>query len=140
MAEHFPPNQTLPDYVLIGSDHDMANTREGAAPRAAIDGADQVRSITQPTGTSLKPASIANQLGKLAQGLRKADRKLEAGAPGAERLRRPETSAAPSTSPAPARPKTAPGSSATAPAASPTASARPSDRTNQAASGARRLR
>ncbi len=92
MAEHFPPNQTLPDYVLIGSDHDMANTRDLAVLNsvstavAKVDGADQVRSITQPTGTSLKPASIANQLGKLAQGLRKADRKLEAGEPGLERL------------------------------------------------------
>ena len=75
MAEHFPPNQTLPDYLLIRSDHDMANTRDLAVLNAVstavakVDGVDQVRSITQPAGKRLEPASIADQLGKLAKGL-----------------------------------------------------------------------
>lgn len=92
MAEHFPPNQTLPDYLLIRSDHDMANTRDLAVLNtvstavAKVEGVDQVRSITQPNGKPLAPASIANQLGKLAEGLDKADRKLESGQPGLERL------------------------------------------------------
>ncbi|MGA8845287.1 MAG: MMPL family transporter, partial [Nocardioides sp.] len=90
MAEHFPPNQTLPDYLLIRSDHDMANTRDLAVLNSIstavtkVDGVDQVRSITQPAGKRLKPASIANQLGRLAKGLDKADRKLESAEPGLE--------------------------------------------------------
>lgn len=92
MAEHFPPNQTLPDYLLIRSDHDMANTRDLAVLHsvstavAKVDGVDQVRSITQPAGKRLEPASIANQLGNLAEGLHRANRKLESGEPGLERL------------------------------------------------------
>ncbi|MDO9495410.1 MAG: MMPL family transporter [Nocardioides sp.] len=92
MAEHFPPNQTLPDYVLIRSEQDMANTRDLAVLNAVstavakVDGVDQVRSITQPAGKRLKPASIANQLGKLAEGLHQANRKLESGQPGLEQL------------------------------------------------------
>ncbi|MDI6912552.1 MMPL family transporter [Nocardioides sp.] len=92
MADHFPPNQTLPDYLLIRSDHDMANTRDLAVLNsvsialAKVDGVDQVLSITQPAGQPLRPASIANQLGELASGLRMADRKLESGEPGLQRL------------------------------------------------------
>ncbi len=92
MTEHFPPNQTLPDYLLIRSDHNMANTRDLAVINsvstavAKVDGVNQVRSITQPAGRRLEPASIANQLGKLARGLHQADRKLESGEPGLERL------------------------------------------------------
>lgn len=92
MAEHFPPNQTLPDYLLIRSDHDMANTRDLAVINSLstavtkVDGVDQVRSITRPAGKPLEPASIADQLGKLATGLHKADRRLESGEPGLEHL------------------------------------------------------
>lgn len=92
MAEHFPPNQTLPDYLLIRSDHDMANTRDLAVINSVstsvtkVDSVDQVRSITQPTGKRLEPASIAHQLGKVAKGLHQADRKLGSGEPGLERL------------------------------------------------------
>ena len=92
MADHFPPNQTLPDYLLIRSDHNMANTRDLAVLNsistavAKVDGVDQVRSITQPVGERLEPAYIAAQLGKLAKGLHKADRKLESGEPGLDRL------------------------------------------------------
>ncbi|MCK5926872.1 MAG: MMPL family transporter [Nocardioides sp.] len=92
MADHFPPNQTLPDYLIIRSDHDMANSRDlavlNSASRAVakVDGVDQVRSITQPAGKRLEPASIADQLGKLATGLHKADQKLQSGRPGLERL------------------------------------------------------
>jgi RND superfamily putative drug exporter len=70
----------------------MANTRDLAVLNAVstavatVDGVDQVRSITQPAGKRLKPASIANQLGRLAEGLHQADRKLESGEPGLEQL------------------------------------------------------
>jgi RND superfamily putative drug exporter len=92
MAEHFPPNQTLPDYLLIRSDRDMVNARDLAVLHsvstavAQVEGVDQVRSITQPAGRRLEPASIAHQLGRLAEGLHRADRKLDSGEPGLERL------------------------------------------------------
>lgn len=92
MAEHFPPNQTLPDYLLIRSDHDMANTRDLAVINAVstavtkVDGVDRVRSVTQPMGTRLKPASIASQLGELATGLHRAESELQSGEPGLENL------------------------------------------------------
>jgi RND superfamily putative drug exporter len=92
MAEHFPPNETLPDYLLVRSSHDMRNTRDLAVLNAVsiavskVPGVDLVRSITQPAGTPLKPAVIAEQLGDLAAGLNKANRKLESGQPDLDRL------------------------------------------------------
>jgi RND superfamily putative drug exporter len=92
MADHFPPNETLPDYLLIRSPRDMGNTRDlavlnsVAAAVSKVDGVDSVRAITQPAGKPLEPASIAHQLGRVAEGLHKADRKLQAGQPGLRRL------------------------------------------------------
>lgn len=92
LSDHFPPNETLPDYLLVRSDRDMANTKDLAVLNAVsvavgkVAGVSEVRSITQPEGTRLKPASIAEQLGRLAAGLKQADRKLDSGEPGLRRL------------------------------------------------------
>jgi RND superfamily putative drug exporter len=92
MARHFPPNETLPDYLLIRSGHDMRNARDLAVLNAVsvalakVPGVDLVRSITQPAGSPLKPASIATQLGSVADGLTKADEQLAEGRPGLQRL------------------------------------------------------
>lgn len=92
LDEHFPANETLPDYLLVRSPHDMRNSRDLAVLNAVsiainkVPGVELVRSITQPAGTPLKPAVIADQLGKLATGLTKADRKLDDGRPDLERL------------------------------------------------------
>jgi RND superfamily putative drug exporter len=92
LDEHFPAYETLPDYLLVRSDHDMRNTRDLAVLNsvstavAKVDGVESVNSITQPDGKRLAPASIAAQLGRIADGLHKADRKLKEGEPGLERL------------------------------------------------------
>jgi RND superfamily putative drug exporter len=92
LDKHFPAYETLPDYLLVRSDHDMRTTRDLAVLNsvstavAKVDGVDSVNSITQPEGKRLAPASIAAQLGRIAKGLHTADRKLEEGEPGLERL------------------------------------------------------
>lgn len=92
LDKHFPANETLPDYLLIRSDHDMRNTRDLAVLNAVstavakVDGVISVDSITQPDGKRLAPASIAAQLGRIAKGLNTADRKLKQGQPGLSRL------------------------------------------------------
>lgn len=92
LNDHFPVNETLPDYLLVRADHDMANARDLAVLNAVstavakVDGVASVSSITQPDGKRLAPASIAAQLGRLAKGLNTADRKLREGEPGLERL------------------------------------------------------
>ena len=92
LNEHFPANETLPDYLLVHSDHDMRNARDLAVLNsvstavAKVDGVETVNSITQPEGERLEPASIAAQLGRIAKGLNTADRKLKEGEPGLERL------------------------------------------------------
>lgn len=92
LDRHFPANETLPDYLLVRSPHDMRNSRDLAVLNAVsiavskVPGVDLVRSITQPSGTPLRPAVIADQLGTLATGLAKADRELEDGRPDLERL------------------------------------------------------
>ena len=92
LDKHFPANETLPDYLLVRSDHDMRNTRDLAVLNAVstavakVDGVRSVNSITQPDGKRLAPASIAAQLGRIATGLNTADRKLKQGQPGLTRL------------------------------------------------------
>jgi RND superfamily putative drug exporter len=92
LADHFPRNEALPDYLLITSDHDMRTSRDLAVLNAVsvavskVPSVDLVRSITQPAGTPLKSAVIADQLGDIASGLQKADDKLKAGRPDLERL------------------------------------------------------
>lgn len=92
LEDHFPPNQTLPDYLLVQSRRDMGNPKDLAVLNevsravAKVGGVTRVRSITQPTGTPLKPASIARQLKRLATGLGRASDGLQEGQPGLERL------------------------------------------------------
>ncbi|TWG96017.1 RND superfamily putative drug exporter [Nocardioides sp. J9] len=92
LEEHFPRNETLPDYLLVESPRDMRNPKDLAVLNevsravAKVDGVTGVRSITQPAGTPLKPASIARQLKRLANGLGRASDGLEEGQPGLERL------------------------------------------------------
>lgn len=92
LDDHFPANETLPDYLLVRADHDMRNARDLAVLNsvstavAKVEGVETVNSITQPDGKRLAPASIAAQLGRIAKGLNTADRKLKKGEPGLERL------------------------------------------------------
>lgn len=92
LATHFPPNETLPDYLLVRSDHDMRNSRDLAVLNAVsvavtkVPGVALVRSITQPSGTPLQRAVIADQLGDVAAGLSKAGHGLHATQPDLHRL------------------------------------------------------
>jgi RND superfamily putative drug exporter len=92
LAEHFPPNETLPDYVLVRADRDMRNSRDLAVLNAVsmaveqVPGVDLVRSITQPAGEPIKPASIAYQAGSVGDGLREAEEKLRDGRPDLKKL------------------------------------------------------
>lgn len=92
LAEHFPPNETLPDYVLVRANHDMRNSRDLAVVNAVsmavekVPGVDLVRSITQPAGEPIEPASIAYQAGEVGEGLREAEEKLKDGQPDLEKL------------------------------------------------------
>lgn len=92
LEDHFPRNETLPDYLLVESPRDMRNPKDLAVLNevsravAKVDGVTGVRSITQPAGTPLKPASIARQLRRLANGLGRASDGLEEGQPGLRRL------------------------------------------------------
>ena len=65
---------------------DLAVLNSVSSAVAKVDGVESVNSITQPDGERLAPASIAAQLGRIAKGLDKADRKLKDGEPGLERL------------------------------------------------------
>lgn len=92
LEDHFPHNETLPDYLLVESTRDLRNPKDLAVlnelSRAVgkVDGVTGVRSITQPAGEPLKPASIAQQLKRLADGFGRASDGLKEGQPGLERL------------------------------------------------------
>ncbi|MEZ0580257.1 MMPL family transporter [Nocardioides sp. MH1] len=92
LTEHFASNETLPDYILVTSKHDMRNPRDLASLNtlsraiAKVPGVSSVRSITQPAGRPLSQARISNQLATLAKRLHKADRKLTSAQPGLNRL------------------------------------------------------
>ncbi|RYY11469.1 MAG: hypothetical protein EON55_14210, partial [Alphaproteobacteria bacterium] len=92
MAEHFAPNETLPDYILVTSARDMRNPQDLASLNtvsraiAKVPGVSSVRSITQPAGEPLPQARISNQLASLAKNLRKVDRELSSAQPGLSKL------------------------------------------------------
>lgn len=92
LAEHFPPNETLPDYVLVRANRDMGNSRDLAVLNAVsiavekVPGVDMVRSITQPAGEPIEPASIAHQAGSVGEGLREAEEELREGRPDLQKM------------------------------------------------------
>jgi RND superfamily putative drug exporter len=92
LAEHFPPNETLPDYVLVRADRDMRNSRDLAVLNAVsmavekVPGVGMVRSITQPAGEPIERASIAYQAGSVGDGLSEAEEKLKDGQPDLKKL------------------------------------------------------
>ena len=92
IADHYPRNEVLGDFVLITADRDMRNVRDlaaleqSAASVARTQGVESVRSITRPSGKPITEASIARQMGQIGDELRGAEQDLESGEKDAEQL------------------------------------------------------
>lgn len=92
IADHYPDNEVLGDFVLITADRDMRNVRDlaaleqSAASVARTKGVESVRSITRPTGRPITEASIARQMGEIGDRLAGAGEDLESGEKDAQRL------------------------------------------------------
>lgn len=92
LADHYPANEVLADYVLITSDHDMRNARDiaaieqAAASVARLRGVESVRTVSRPLGTPIEQASLGYQMGVAGERLGKASAKVATGAKDATRL------------------------------------------------------
>ena len=92
IAEHFPINEVLPEYVLISSDRDLRNPKDLATlERAAsavslVPGVQTVRSVTRPDGRPIERARVAYQAGIVGRRLQQVGEKLTEGQGGAREL------------------------------------------------------
>jgi RND superfamily putative drug exporter len=91
---HFPDNTTLPDYLLVQSEHDLRTPADLAALNTLsvalgkVPGVAAVYSITQPSGTPIPQAKITTQLADLATNLHQASTQLSNHRPDLARLHR----------------------------------------------------
>lgn len=75
LERHFPVNQTIPEYLLIQSPHDLrtpqalADLEQMAQRVSQIPGIAAVRGVTRPTGESLEQARATYQAGQVGQQL-----------------------------------------------------------------------
>lgn len=92
LADHYPANEVLADYVLITSDHDLRNARDiaaieqAAASVARLPGVESVRTVSRPLGTPLKEASLGYQMGIAGDRLDEASKEVGDGVKNAEKL------------------------------------------------------
>ena len=92
IADHYPRNEVLGDFVLISADRDMRNVKDlaaleqSAASVARTRGVESVRSITRPTGKPIAEASIGRQIGEVGDQLAGAGDDLKSGEKDAQRL------------------------------------------------------
>ena len=92
LAEHFPVNEALPDFVLVTADRDLRNSRDLAALEqlagsvARTEGVVSVRGVTRPLGEPITEASIGHQAGRIGAGLTEAEGRLADGQTQAARL------------------------------------------------------
>lgn len=92
LGEHFPLNETLPDYVLVTADHDLRNAKDLAALEqmsaavARTPGVVSVRGVTRPLGATITEASLGYQAEKVGNRLNGAGEDLREGEADAERL------------------------------------------------------
>lgn len=92
LADHYPANEVLADYVLITSDHDMRNARDiaaieqAAASVARLRGVESVRTVSRPLGTPIEQASLGYQMGVAGDRLGKASAQVSTGVKDATRL------------------------------------------------------
>lgn len=93
LDQHFPHNTTLPDYILVQSDHDLRNPADLAALNTLstaigkVPGVANVYSITQPKGIPISQARITSQLADLARNLNSASSKIKTSQPKLKRLK-----------------------------------------------------
>ena len=75
LEHHFPVNQTIPEYLLIQSPHDLrtpaalADLEQMAQRVSQIPGIAMVRGVTRPTGESLEIARATYQAGEVGKQL-----------------------------------------------------------------------
>ncbi len=92
IADHYPRNEVLGDFVLITANRDMRNAEDlatleqSAASVARTQGVESVRSITRPTGKPIAEASIGGQIGEVGDRLAGTVNDLEAGEKDSRRL------------------------------------------------------
>jgi RND superfamily putative drug exporter len=92
LARHFAGRELDPDYVVVGADHDLRNSRdlavldEVANGLGKVPGVTAVRGVTRPQGSVIPQTQLPNQLHLVGHRLGAADRKLRAGGSGIERL------------------------------------------------------
>lgn len=94
LADHYPANEVLADYVLITSDHDLRNAKDiaaleqAAASVARLPGVESVRAVSRPLGTPIPEASLGYQMGVAGDRLGAASEQVDTGVGDAERLDR----------------------------------------------------
>lgn len=92
LGEHFPLNETLPDYVLVTADHDLRNASDLAALEqmsaaiARTPGVVEVRGVTRPLGDTITEASLGHQAEQVGDRLDGAGDDLRDGEADAVRL------------------------------------------------------
>jgi putative drug exporter of the RND superfamily len=80
MARHFPLNSTIPQYLLIQSQHDLrtpkalADLEQMAGRVSQLPGIAMVRGITRPTGEPLEQARVTYQVGEVGSRLGEASK------------------------------------------------------------------
>ncbi|GAB2973903.1 MMPL family transporter [Nocardioides montaniterrae] len=92
LAQHFPLNEVLPDYLLVTADHDLRNAKDlasleqMAAAVARTPGVESVRGVTRPLGTTISQASLGYQAQQVGDRLSGAGDQLAAGEADTQRL------------------------------------------------------
>lgn len=92
LAQHFPLNEVLPDYILVSADHDLRNAKDlasleqMAATVARTPGVESVRGVTRPLGTTISQASLGYQAEQVGDRLGGAGDRLAAGEIDSQRL------------------------------------------------------
>jgi RND superfamily putative drug exporter len=86
LADHYPPNEVVADYVLVTADHDLRNPKDlaaleqAAASVARTEGVESVRSVTRPLGAPISQASLGYQFSRAGQALGGAASRVSVGA------------------------------------------------------------
>jgi len=92
LADHYPPNEVVADYLLVTADHDLRNPKDlaaleqAAASVARTEGVQSVRSVTRPLGTPITQASLGYQFARAGTALGGAADRVAVGADDSQAL------------------------------------------------------